>query len=294
MVAFESNLDMFSDATRHDIERVAGLPYDDFVKEMGDRGLGQLTGADGVGYRYVMSDFLSRVTNAILCVRYPFLVPFAYDADHWNYDDDAPFSHTVFDDLPFGWAVRFGLALCEDLKSVLDSSSLPVDPEFPYTVDQVKEKFGTLRWYSSNVPNDVYELEWSIIGIYELISAYTCITCGSVRDIRRSGGWISYQCTDCLARKVDFNAKRDEFETWYKSERGADSESNDSVIIPYDAYSRYRQLVVESTSRAVQPFSAALHNFARDRDPFDDCLAWGRENGYHFVAVMEDILSAEA
>lgn len=55
---------------------------------------------------------------------------------------------------------------------------------------QIKEKYGSLRWYSNGSPNGC---EYPIINKYEALSKRTCIVCGkSAKYI--STGWISPYC----------------------------------------------------------------------------------------------------
>ena len=54
---------------------------------------------------------------------------------------------------------------------------------------QVKEKFGTLRFYMAGGNDDIY----AAIQRAEKVSAETCEQCGSAGKIR-SGGWIRVLC----------------------------------------------------------------------------------------------------
>jgi hypothetical protein len=69
------------------------------------------------------------------------------------------------------------------------------------TLDQVKEKFGTLRFYYSG-GDDVID---GMVRMAESMSGVTCEGCGNVGE-RRGGGWVHTYCTPCeeareLARK---------------------------------------------------------------------------------------------
>lgn len=65
-------------------------------------------------------------------------------------------------------------------------------------VTQVKEKFGSLRFYVDNGSPEVY----SVITMAEMMSSRTCETCGSP-GTRRSGGWVKVRCDVCEAKKND-------------------------------------------------------------------------------------------
>ena len=56
-------------------------------------------------------------------------------------------------------------------------------------VHQVKEKYGTLRFYTGGATDKMYE----IIREYERLSAVTCEVCGEVGQIR-PGGWVATLC----------------------------------------------------------------------------------------------------
>lgn len=60
------------------------------------------------------------------------------------------------------------------------------------TVQQIKEKFGTLRLYCDNVD----ERTEGIIEMAEAMSAKICEVCGSNGE-RRKGGWIRTLCSNC-------------------------------------------------------------------------------------------------
>jgi len=68
--------------------------------------------------------------------------------------------------------------------------------EFDETVQvrvaQVKEKFGTLRFYVDNGNREV----GAAIQLAESLSARTCESCGSPGRTR-SGGWIKTLCDEC-------------------------------------------------------------------------------------------------
>lgn len=68
-------------------------------------------------------------------------------------------------------------------------------------VVQIKEKFGTLRYYIDPPPVEHYGVLYEIIGDYERLSALTCELCGAKTDAgtrRFRGGWIRTLCDDCF------------------------------------------------------------------------------------------------
>lgn len=60
------------------------------------------------------------------------------------------------------------------------------------SVSQIKEKFGTLRFYANNTTEQMDYL----IHDAELASAETCEFCGKTGRLRR-GGWIKTLCDKC-------------------------------------------------------------------------------------------------
>lgn len=96
----------------------------------------------------------------------------------------------------------------------LDRQLSYLDPD--YEIHQVKEKFGTLRYYyGTSVENDtVREIMDAVVGHAEMLSARVCDTCGNSSYTQRSawgnkfdssavmketlgGGWIRVICDSC-------------------------------------------------------------------------------------------------
>ena len=71
----------------------------------------------------------------------------------------------MLDEMPSGWRESIGEQLCEELKMVLVKEGLLEK----YRVHQIKEKFGSLRWYG-NFENDSID---KILEKYEEKSKYT-------------------------------------------------------------------------------------------------------------------------
>lgn len=68
------------------------------------------------------------------------------------------------------------------------------DPYFH--VDQVKEKFGTLRFYCPS--NDQI---WKYISMAETLSAKICEVCGKWGKLREDRSWVQTLCDECAAPK---------------------------------------------------------------------------------------------
>lgn len=115
--------------------------------------------------------------NRDLCSRYPFLLI-----------REGDYRFTGLDDLPDGWRIAFGEQLCKELKAELEHSGC-LDQ---YHILQIKEKYGSLRWYDHGNTAAGHE----IVRKYEEISERTCICCGKPAT-RITTGWISPYCDAC-------------------------------------------------------------------------------------------------
>jgi len=89
--------------------------------------------------------------------------------------------------------------LCSEIEKIINESDSPVDLE----VNQIKEKFGTLRF---NVSIDGPEKECTkieeLIQEAEQKSASICEECGKPGIIRDDLGWILTLCDDCYVLEV--------------------------------------------------------------------------------------------
>ena len=124
--------------------------------------------------------------NKRLIKRYPFL-----KIKGWNASEPGDFNSTWLDCMPVGWRKTLGIPLCEELREEIikiDSSLLN-----EYRVSQVKEKYGTLRWYADSYSDQMDD----IITKYYDISQYTCVVCGRINVPIFDDGWISPFCIEC-------------------------------------------------------------------------------------------------
>ena len=67
-------------------------------------------------------------------------------------------------------------------------------------VDQVKEKFGGLRYYVTPSPSVQYHELAPIVGEYEARCARTCEWCGTTENATVSGSWAKTLCPACRER----------------------------------------------------------------------------------------------
>lgn len=132
------------------------------------------------------------IKNYILCKRFPFL----RIKNVWN-GKKLSYKFTELDSLPNGWRKRFGIDICNDLNNAFKKSQIKHFNRM-YFITQIKEKYGTLRWYDNGVPEDIVKEYDGIIKKYEDLSGVTCIECGKEAQIRDIGGWYEPLCDKCL------------------------------------------------------------------------------------------------
>jgi len=123
--------------------------------------------------------------NKKLIKEFPFLMP----RDVWTSKifEDYDYSYTKFDYIPEGWRKAFGIQFMKELKVALG------DYIDEYRVIQIKEKYGSLRWYDFGAPKEVYK----VIEKYQNLSKVTCIVCGKPAT-KIAMGWISPYCDKCF------------------------------------------------------------------------------------------------
>ena len=63
----------------------------------------------------------------------------------------------------------------------------------PPVVVQVKEKFGTLRFYV----HGGNERDWDKISFAEVLSSTICEACGATANVSQSNGWVKTRCLTC-------------------------------------------------------------------------------------------------
>ena len=131
--------------------------------------------------------------NKELIEKYPFLL---VKTDPWTGKELAPeeidYTITWFDEIPKGWAKAFGKQMCDELLEILKKADC-IDE---YEIGQIKEKFGTLRWYAWGMPDDYWDEYREWIYKYEDMSAKTCIVCGEPAT-HMTKGWICPVCDNC-------------------------------------------------------------------------------------------------
>jgi hypothetical protein len=69
-------------------------------------------------------------------------------------------------------------------------------------IQQIKEKFGGLRFYAS-FPSDYSKQAWEIIRKAEEEASVTCEICGKKGERRVRNGWLSTECDECYKKRVE-------------------------------------------------------------------------------------------
>jgi hypothetical protein len=93
-----------------------------------------------------------------------------------------------------------------DIIDKLCADIMALDPGPKFKAEQIKEKFGGLRFYVSGYPDDPDKAAaiGKLIGDAEMLSYKTCEMCGTNNDVTlNSNGWIQSLCGVCrVQRKV--------------------------------------------------------------------------------------------
>jgi hypothetical protein len=80
-------------------------------------------------------------------------------------------------------------SLCGQIQHHLDWKNKKLEVVAQVTVDQIKEKFGGLRFYYSGGDDEIS----GMVSMAESWAAHSCETCGAPGE-RRDGGWIKTLC----------------------------------------------------------------------------------------------------
>lgn len=138
-----------------------------------------------------------------LIAEYPFIAPWYFrDGETFPPPQDTGESYvpSFLDDMPDGWRENFGEQLCKELKeAIVKAGKLDT-----YSILQVKEKYGELRWYDTGGTAETCAIKQKYIDL----SSHTCIMCGKPAKYITTG-WIEPYCEDCLP-------KSDREHGWYK------------------------------------------------------------------------------
>lgn len=104
--------------------------------------------------------------------------------------DDYNYGYTEYDCVGKGWQKAFGLMMLDEIDRELRIHNY----RDKYIIYQVKEKFGTLRWYDNGGAN---ETTWK----YENISEHVCYFCGRPDTHVTDMGWVLPVCPKCYEKR---------------------------------------------------------------------------------------------
>ena len=138
-------------------------------------------------YNKWLKDKSNKRLNKKMVKEFPFLLP----RNRWTNRIDMyyDYSYNELWAMPDGWAIAFGYELLRELKNAL----IEADYLDKYRIVQIKEKWGSLRWYDFGAPEKVYD----ILRKYEELSYEICIYCGEPAT-HETCGWINYVCEKCF------------------------------------------------------------------------------------------------
>lgn len=138
----------------------------------------------------------TRISNLWLCFKYPFLRPW----NRWSGKRVKFFGwfgrYTELDAMPDAWKNDFGIKMTKEIAQALKKTGGRKAVR-AYRITQIKEKYGSLRWYDYNTTDEVLR----IISKYTHYSTTICQYCGKKADYC-TDGWITYLCGDCLRKEV--------------------------------------------------------------------------------------------
>lgn len=118
--------------------------------------------------------------------------------DNWKDNLLAKYDHLLINDKR--WAIRmFGLEVRDGWRKIIEVMLDKIDEHVkqsgcePVQIQQIKEKFGTLRVYYEGGDTAI----GNIVHKAEHLSAGTCELCGSRNDVGITMGWITTCCRKC-------------------------------------------------------------------------------------------------
>jgi len=121
-----------------------------------------------------------------LCETFPILysgrkLPMTQTAMCWGFEHDDGWFDIIWD-------------LSEKLESI--NNTKLKDNNIKIVASQVKEKFGTLRFYVNGTTPDVSDEVYKLIDEAETASEKTCERCGKEGKLCGKG-WVSTKCKEC-------------------------------------------------------------------------------------------------
>jgi len=97
---------------------------------------------------------------------------------------------------PKNSCMAFGFECGDGWFDIINRLSAKLEP-LGVIASQVKEKYGTLRFYVHSATDEA----WDLIDEAELESSVTCEVCGEEGETR-DDGWVSTMCNKCRADQL--------------------------------------------------------------------------------------------
>ena len=133
-----------------------------------------------------------------------------------------------FDKIPEGWGNLCYMYLSR-LAHLLDICE-KYNVKEHLVIEQVKEKFGSLRFYYTFLPwkeNEIEPPRWffesfdDIVNNFEDMTAYVCCDCGAVENLKTYGWWVHVACPECERKRQEKEQKeykeaQKRYEEWQK------------------------------------------------------------------------------
>ena len=102
------------------------------------------------------------------------------------------YRNTISFDCQDGWFDLIANLSYKLEKLIAEQEAKYPDAEIKMYAEQVKEKFGALRFYMSSATNDMFNL----IDEAECLSSKTCDLCGKEGKMNNNTGWIRTLCKE--------------------------------------------------------------------------------------------------
>ena len=133
-----------------------------------------------------------KIKNKKLIKQWAFLKPYnVWTGKTWK---DYRYETTWADDLPRGWRKAFGDMMFEEIDKVLKQTNTTI------YIEQIKEKYGQLRFYFSGT-DEIHD----IVEKYSILSENICIKCGKPDVPMLDTGWMSPVCQECFEHNQRIN-----------------------------------------------------------------------------------------
>ena len=114
--------------------------------------------------------------------------------------DEFSFMRDMYYECDSGW-YELLRQLCAEITEIYNKNGLETDIE----ILQIKEKYGTLRFYYHIPSNDcaINNTIFETVKKWEEKSEEICESCGADGVLRKLGGWVCTLCGGCYKKQVN-------------------------------------------------------------------------------------------